>query len=145
MIYKAKVTDAYIVAQLANKLWSHNDVTKLHKEFIDIINNKNNAVFLYLINEKPIAFAQCSIRYDYVEGTSSTPVGYLEGIFVEKEYRRNGYARQLIEACEQFAKANNAKEFASDCELNNLESLQLHLKLGFMEVNQIRCFNKKIY
>ncbi len=26
--------------------------------------------------------AQSQLRYDYVEGTESTPVGYLEGIFV---------------------------------------------------------------
>ena len=144
MIYKAKVTDSYIVAQLAIKLWEHHDISSLHKEFIDIINNKNNAVYLYVIDNKPIGFAQCSLRFDYVEGTSSTPVGYLEGIYIDEEYRRNGYAKALVQACEQFSKENGAKEFASDCELNNLESLQLHLKLGFIEVNRIRCFNKKI-
>lgn len=144
MLYKAKETDAYIVAKLAIKLWENHNLSSLYNDFIEIIKNKNNAIYLYIINEKPIAFAQCSIRHDYVEGTSSTPVGYLEGIYVEKEHRKKGYARQLVLACEQFARENNAKEFASDCEINNLESLQLHLKLGFIEVNQIRCFNKKI-
>lgn len=144
MLYKAKETDAYIVAELAIKLWKDHNLSSLYNDFIEIIKNKNNAIYLYIINEKPIAFAQCSIRHDYVEGTSSTPVGYLEGIYVEKEHRKKGYARQLVLACEQFARENNAKEFASDCEISNLESLQLHLKLGFIEVNQIRCFNKKI-
>lgn len=144
MLYKAKETDAYIVAELAIKLWKDHNLSSLYNDFIEIIKNKNNAIYLYIIDEKPIAFAQCSIRHDYVEGTSSTPVGYLEGIYVEKEHRKKGYARQLVLACEQFARENNAKEFASDCEINNLESLQLHLKLGFIEVNQIRCFNKKI-
>lgn len=144
MIYKAKAVDSYIVAQLAIKLFKSNDVVSLNKEFIDIINNKNNAIFLYIIDNKPIGFAQCSLRYDYVEGTSSSPVGYLEGIYIEEEYRKNGYARKLVDSCIQFSKEQNAKEFASDCELNNIESLNFHLKLGFIEVNQIRCFNKKI-
>ena len=35
----------------------------------------------------PIGFAQCTLRNDYVEGSSSSPVGYLEGIYVKDEYR----------------------------------------------------------
>ena len=33
-------------------------------------------------------------------------------------------------------------EFASDCELDNEESLQLHRALGFEEANRIICFKK---
>lgn len=36
----------------------------------------------------PIGFAQCQLRCDYVEGTKTTPVGYLEGIFIKDGYRR---------------------------------------------------------
>lgn len=144
MIYQAKPNDSYIVAQLAIKLFKDNDIDSLNKEFIDIINNENNRVFIYILDNKPIGFAQCGLRYDYVEGTSSSPVGYLEGVYIEEQYRKNGYARQLVEACIQFSKEKNAKEFASDCEINNIESMNFHLKLGFIEVNQIRCFNKKI-
>lgn len=35
-----------------------------------------------------IGFAQCQLRCDYVEGTKTTPVGYLEGIFIKDGYRR---------------------------------------------------------
>ena len=37
-----------------------------------------------------VGFAQCGLRRDYVEGTDSSPVGYLEGIFIKEEYRK-GY------------------------------------------------------
>ena len=79
-----------------------------------------------------------------MEGCEYTPVGYLEGIYIEEKYRNNGYAKELVNACFQFALENDAHEFASDCEINNLESLQFHLKMGFDEVNQIRCFYKKL-
>ena len=144
MIIKARQTDAFVVATLANKLWKHNTVSALYNEFNKIINDENNAIFIYIINEKPIGFAQCSLRHDYVEGTQSSPVGYLEGIYVEEEHRNKGYAKELLKACEQFAIENNTFEFASDCEINNLESLQFHLKLVFDEVNQVRCFTKKL-
>ena len=144
MIYQAKPNDSYIVAQLAIKLFKDNDIDSLNKEFIDIINNENNRVFIYILDNKPIGFAQCGLRYDYVEGTSSSPVGYLEGVYIEEQYRKNGYARQLVESCIQFSKEKNAKEFASDCELDNTASLLFHKALGFEEVNRVICFKKDI-
>ncbi len=42
------------------------------------------------------------MRTDYVEGTESSPVGYLEGIFVKEEYRKNGYAKELLFACVKY-------------------------------------------
>lgn len=144
MIIKARPSDAFVVATIANKLWSHSNISQLYKEFNELINNSKNAIFIYLIDEQPIGFAQCSLRYDYVEGCEYTPVGYLEGIFIEEKYRNKGYAKELVNACFQFALENDAHEFASDCEINNLESLQFHLKMGFDEVNQIRCFYKKL-
>ena len=38
----------------------------------------------------------------------------------------------------------SCREFASDCELSNLESLAFHLRLGFVEANRIICFTKKL-
>ena len=77
-------------------------------------------------NEFPIGFAQCQLRYDYVEGTSTSPVGYLEGIFVKESYRSKGYAKELLTECEVWAKGNGCQEFASDCEIDNINSLHFH-------------------
>ncbi len=91
-----------------------------------------------------VGFAQCRLRHDYVEGTDSSPVGYLEGIFVVEEYRKRGLAKSMLEACQQWAKEQGCTEFASDCELVNEESLKFHLKMGFEEANRIICFTKKL-
>ncbi len=91
-----------------------------------------------------IGFAHCSLRHDYVEGTDSSPVGYLEGIFVLEEYRRCGIAKALLAACEAWAKNLGCLEFASDCELTNQTSLFFHEKLGFAEANRIVCFCKTL-
>lgn len=100
--------------------------------------------FLQCCDGVPVGFAQCQLRRDYVEGTDSSPVGYLEGIFVREEYRRRGLARQLLAACEGWARAQGCREFASDCELHNLDSLRFHLGIGFTEANRIICFTKKL-
>ena len=49
--------------------------------------------FLYSHNEKYVGFLSLSIRTDYVEGTFSSPVGYVEGIYVLPEYRNKGIAK----------------------------------------------------
>ena len=77
-------------------------------------------------------------------GTDSSPVGYLEGIFVKEEHRKNGYAKELLCACEKWAKEMGCDEFASDCELNNVDSFEFHMAMKFDEVNRIICFKKKI-
>ena len=89
-------------------------------------------------------FAQCQLRRDYVEGTESSPVGYLEGIYVEENCRRRGLAAALLAACEDWARTKGCREFASDCELTNSQSLRFHLALGFEEANRIICFTKKL-
>ena len=104
----------------------------------------NCACFIKCVDGKAVGFAQCGLRRDYVEGTVSSPAGYLEGIFIEKPYRRRGFAKELLKACENWAKAKGCREFASDCELTNNDSIAFHLNSGFKEANRIVCFVKKL-
>ena len=47
------------------------------------------------------------------------------------------------ELIQEWAKEKGCREFASDCELTNTDSLKFHLSLGFQEANRIICFTKK--
>ncbi len=144
MIKPAYIEDARILAELAIKMWNDTTVSELQKSFEGLIASGNAMCFIKYVNKKAIGFAQCQLRKDYVEGTDSSPVGYLEGIFIEKEYRKCGYAKELLKECENWAKKEQCKEFASDCELVNEESLHFHIAMGFEEVNRIICFKKDI-
>ena len=144
MIQKAKSRDLPILAELACKLWPDNTVEEMCAEMGAILAKPDSAFFLAYIEDIPIGFAQCQLRYDYVEGTDSSPVGYLEGIYVADGYRKHGIARELLSACETWAKSKGCTEFGSDCELENVQSLQFYLNVGFEEANRIICFAKKI-
>lgn len=144
MINEATLKQATAAARLALLLWPGNDLNEFERNMEDVIANLNSTVFLAFDDEKPIGFAQCQLRFDYVEGTHSSPVGYLEGLYVEESYRRQHFAQLLVQACEQWAKSKGCTEFASDCELANADSLNVHLKLGFTEANRIICFTKKL-
>ena len=143
VIRKAIPGDAPELARLSLKLWPEHELDELAREFEGLLANEDAALFL-AFEEENVGFAQCQLRHDYVEGTGSSPVGYLEGIFVEDAYRSRGCARRLLAACEAWAKGKGCSEFASDCELGNTASLAFHLNMGFEEANRIICFTKKI-
>ncbi|WP_160684847.1 aminoglycoside 6'-N-acetyltransferase [Clostridium sp. C2-6-12] len=144
MIKKAGIEDSKIVAELALQLWPSHEINDMEKEMINYIDSENGAVFIYFSETRGVGFAQCSLRNDYVEGTKSSPVGYLEGIYVDANHRKRGVGKQLLTQCEEWAKSKGCIEFASDCELNNTESLKFHLQIGFEEANRIICFKKKL-
>lgn len=144
MIQRATEQDAAVLADLALMLWPNHDATELRDEFTEILKSEEAACFLACEAGVPVGFAQCQLRHDYVEGTKTSPVGYLEGIFVQPEFRHRGLAKQLLGACESWAREKGCTEFASDCELGNDASLDFHLSMGFTEVNRIVCFTKKL-
>jgi aminoglycoside 6'-N-acetyltransferase I len=83
-----------------------------------------------------IGLAEASIRTDYVPGTESSPVGYLEGLYVEADQRRQGVARQLVDAVAAWAVAKGCVELASDTWLENVVSQAVHERLGFVETER---------
>ena len=144
MIKEAEKEDSAVLAELALGLWPDNTPDGLREEFEMLAENADSACFIKYAGEKPVGFAQCRLRRDYVEGTEISPVGYPEGIFVSEEHRRHGYARELLSRCEVWAKDMGCTEFGSDCELANDGSLRFHIAVGFEEANRIICFRKKI-
>lgn len=144
MIRKATKEDVICIAEMAIIMWDSCSAEELAEEFEVVLGNEECAIYLYCIDNMPIGFAQCGLRHDYVEGTESSPAGYLEGIFIREEYRKNGYAKDLLVECEKWAKEKGCSEFASDCELDNEVSFAFHMNMGFTEANRIICFTKRI-
>lgn len=144
MIRKATIDDLAALSALALMLWPEHAAEDLSEEFAEAIKQNTAQFFLLYDGNEAIGFAQCGLRHDYVEGTESSPVGYLEGIYVKENHRRKGCAVQLLHTCEAWAKSQGCREFASDCEFNNAMSLAFHLGAGFEEANRIICFTKKL-
>lgn len=51
-----------------------------------------------------MGFANVALRNDYVEGCGTSPVAYLEAIYVDEEHRLSGYARELVKRCEDWGR-----------------------------------------
>lgn len=91
---------------------------------------------------KALGFAEAALRRDYVNGCKTSPVAFLEGIFVIPEARGKGVARALILAVEAWGRAQGCTEFASDAAPDNLASLDMHRALGFEETQRVVFFRK---
>ena len=143
-IQKAEYNHLNDLCGLGVLLWPNHEVEELLADFAAIMEKPDAAFFLAFDGARAVGFAQCQLRHDYVEGTESSPVGYLEGIFVKEDHRGRGLASKLLAACESWARGQGCREFASDCELDNVGSLGFHLKMGFEEAGRIICFTKKL-
>ena len=88
MIRKAETADLPALAELACRLWPEHTAEEMIPELAENLEKPDAAFFLAYAGEFPVGFAQCQLRRDYVEGTESSPVGYLEGIYVAEIWRK---------------------------------------------------------
>jgi aminoglycoside 6'-N-acetyltransferase I len=92
----------------------------------------------------PAGFAEASLRRDYVNGCVTSPVVFLEGIYVEPRARRQGVADALVDAVGAWGRKLGCKEMASDALLENNDSHAMHRGLGFEETERVVCFRKNL-
>lgn len=92
----------------------------------------------------PVGFIEGSIRSDYVNGTETSPVGFVEGVYVAPPWRRQGVARRLFDGVAEWARARGCRELASDALLENETSQRAHRALGFRETERVVYFVKKL-
>jgi aminoglycoside 6'-N-acetyltransferase I len=77
-----------------------------------------------------------------VNGCETSPVAFLEEIYVEPWARRQGVARRLVGVVQQWARQMSCSEMASDALLENTDSHGMHLALGFEETERVVYFRK---
>jgi aminoglycoside 6'-N-acetyltransferase I len=126
-------------------LWPKHSEKQLKAEIENIFSSKRQEVF-FCINEKDeyIGFVEVSIRNDYEVDSTAKSIGYIEGIFIKKTYRKMGIAKKLIELAEKWAEKKGCKEMGSDTKPQNKSSRMFHRRMGYKEKDIIVQFLKKI-
>ena len=93
----------------------------------------------------PLGFVEASKRVDYVNGTNTSPVAFIEGLYVAAESRRRGVARALIDSVSQWAAREGCRELASDSLIDNTAAHAAHCALGFAETERVVYFCKALH
>ncbi|GAC1040245.1 aminoglycoside 6'-N-acetyltransferase [Rhizobium sp. No.120] len=130
-------------ARLRVELWPHSSLEHHHAELAQIRADENAAAFVAIDSAgHVVGFAEATLRHDYVNGCETSPVLFLEGIYMRPEDRRGGTARALCEAVAAWGRQAGCTEFASDALIDNLASHAFHAALGFVETRRVVYFRK---
>ena len=141
-VSRASVEDAGDWRALRDELWPDAAAVQA-TEIAQMLERVDQAAFIARDVAGQVAgFAEAALRYDYVNGCETSPVGFLEGIYVRPPYRRQGVARALTEAVAAWTLAQGCRELASDATTDNLDSHRMHAALGFAETERVVYFRR---
>ena len=132
--------------EMRGLLWDETERAEHEAEMAQTIAEPSRfAALLAVTSEgRTAGFAEVSVRTDYVEGCDSSPVAFLEGIYVRPELRRRGVARLLCDAAQRWGRSRKCAEFASNAQIDNTASRSMHLGLGFQETERVVYFKKDL-
>ena len=91
-----------------------------------------------------VGFAEATLRNDHVNGTATSPVGFLEGLYVVPAHRRAGIGRALVAAVEGWVREAGCSELASDAYITSVASHAAHRAYGFEETERVVYFRKHV-
>jgi aminoglycoside 6'-N-acetyltransferase I len=81
---------------------------------------------------------------NYAEGCDTSPVTYIEGLWVAPNRRKSGIARSLVMAGVDWGRSRGRSEIASDVQLANARSQTVHERLGFEETERLVTYRMSI-
>ena len=141
-IREMKDRDTFIWAEMRAQLWP-DDASQAHAEATGkIIQDKDIWGFIAEISRgDPAGFAEVAMR-KYANGCESQPVPFLEGIWVNPQFRRQAVGMRLIEHLAAFVIARRFHEIGSDTQIDNRTSQVAHPGWGFSETERVVYFRK---
>jgi aminoglycoside 6'-N-acetyltransferase I len=91
----------------------------------------------------PIGMIDARVR-NYAEGAPDLSAPYVEDLWVDSDYRRQGVAARLLEAVEDWARSQGFAWLGSDARLDNEQSHDWHRASGFQETERLVVFGKPL-
>lgn len=144
-IRKATARDTEAWLALRRALWPNTPEVRHRAEIAETLARLDEAA-AFLAGEEgapPVGFVEVSL-HRWAEGCESSPVGYLEGWYVDPTARGHRIGAALVGAAEAWARERGCTEMASDTGLGNSISHAAHEWLGYEVVAKLVCFRKRL-
>ena len=130
--------------ELRHALWPDEPIERIRAEAAAYNTLLRETVFVAdRGNGAVVGFVEVSIR-PYGRGCPASPIGYVEGWYVEPDERRKGVGRALVAAAEAWARDNGCMAMGSDREWHNDLSRSAHLALGYRPTEPCEVFWKPL-
>lgn len=124
--YKLKVEESLDYEKIIDKSIKLPSKDKLKIEFEEFIKNKNLIIFIAEIEDNVVAYSNCKIhRSVWSKG------GYIDDIFVLKNYRKKGIATELIKEFSGYLKGKRLNQISLNVNPKNTDAIKLYRKLDF--------------
>lgn len=138
----AETLDQWV--QLRFALWPDEDQAIMARDAPVLLADPDRLVLVARDGAALAGFAEASLRRDYVNGCATSPVAFVEGLYVVPQNRRQGVARALVAGIEEWARRQGLSELASDALLENGASHAMHEALGLRETERVVYFRKAL-
>lgn len=112
-----------------NMSWTYGDGKKIFKE---AINSSRNFVEVAEFNGKIIGYISGG-KGKWGSYRKNFDIGFLDNMFVEKNFRNKGLGTQLVNDFINWCKKNKIKTLEVSASFSNFNSLSLYRKFGFKE------------
>jgi len=144
LIRRAAAPDLDDWLRMRQLLWPYSDPAELRAEVESMLSDPLEPAFVAVRPGGSLGgFLEAGLR-KYADGCSTSPVGYIEGWYVDEDLRRQGMGARLVRTAEEWAREQGCSEMASDTWLDNDPSISAHLSLGYEECERLVHFCKKL-
>jgi aminoglycoside 6'-N-acetyltransferase I len=146
----ATPADLAELALLREALWPDSTAAEHAAELSDILAGEPIGLMPLVIlvaesAEKTIVgFLEVGLRSCADGCDPQYPVGYVEGWYVAASHRRQGVGAALLRAAEDWARAQGCREMASDTQISNTLSQQVHESLRFQVAERSILYRKTL-
>jgi len=79
-----------------------------------------------------------------VDGCLSSPVAYIEGLYLKPEYRHQGLGKEVIQLLRSWCRERSFSELATDTQLANEAAQRFYRAAGFQETDRVVEFRIQI-
>jgi aminoglycoside 6'-N-acetyltransferase I len=149
-IRPAEIRDCAEIARLHLLLWPECELVQEKPQIEAVLSTGRCGTLPAVVfvaeatDGKLVGFIEAGLRSHADGCDTSRPVGFVEGWFVQQEYRTLGLGRALMLSAENWARQQDAIEMASDALITEEGSHRAHRALGFEVVDRCVHFRKSL-
>ncbi len=116
-----------------------------HRREMDLIHASSEAAAFLCVTERAerVGLLEVSLR-NFVDGCLGGPVGYIEGLYLEPDFRGKGLGGYIVELAAEWFRERGCRDMAADAELGNQRAQEFFARIGFTETFRIVEFRRSL-